>query len=136
MIVVHTNILAYLFFPSAWSTRAEELKSRINDWVAPDLWKSEFLQIASLYYRKELISWQEAVEAFEMANEFVLSFEIHSAYKEIMTCAKNSSCSLFDCEFVVLAQKLGTKLVTYNNQLLQEFPNIAIKPEDLLAQTK
>lgn len=136
MIVVDTNVLSYLYFPSSENGVVEQLKKQEKDWAAPELWKSEFLNVATLYFRKGLISLPDTIEAFEKANEFILSFEIHSAYKDILAFVKSSSCSSYDCEFIVLAQKLDAKLITYDKQLIYWFPAIAIKPEDYLAETK
>src|SRR5688500_614808 len=109
MIVVDTNVLGYLYFPSSTNPTVEMLKEKEKDWAAPELWKSEFLNVSALYYRKGLISFPDIMEAFEKASQFVLGFEIHSAYKDIVGLIKNSACSSYDCEYVVLAQKLDTK---------------------------
>ena len=45
MIVVDTNILAYLYLPGDFTERAEALLAKDADWVAPTLWRSEFRNI-------------------------------------------------------------------------------------------
>ena len=111
----------------------ERLRLREKEWAAPQIWRSEFLNVAAQYFRKGLISVPEAIVAFEDASEFVLTLEIHSEYKEVLKLVKTSSCSSYDCEFVALAEKFNTMLLTYDRKLLQSFPSIAIKPEDFLA---
>ena len=39
---------------------------------------------------------------------------------------RGRECSACDCEFVALAMKLGTKLVTMDGKLLRVFPGIAV----------
>ncbi|NDG42863.1 MAG: VapC toxin family PIN domain ribonuclease, partial [Betaproteobacteria bacterium] len=39
---------------------------------------------------------------------------------------RDSDCSAYDCEFIALAIKLNTKLVTVDKKLLREFPTRAI----------
>lgn len=134
MIVVDTNVLSYLYFPSDLNASVERLQHRESDWIAPVLWRSEFLNVATLYYRKKLISIQDISEAYEKANEFVITFEIHSEYKDILTLVTSSVCSSYDCEFVALAENLATKLITYDKQLLREFPSLTLTPENYLAQ--
>lgn len=136
MIVVDTNVLAYLYFPSAYNNEVEELQRYEQEWIAPALWKSEFLNVSSLYFRKKLISLTDTFEAFEKADELVVTLEVHSVFKSIMTLIEKSSCSSYDCEFIALAQNLGTKLITYDKKILFEFPSIALKPEDYLTQFK
>ena len=133
MIIVDTNILAYLFFPNPRSPIIDELKLQENDWGAPELWRSEFLNVATLYLRKKIVSFSEAIVAYEKANHMVLSYEVQTEYENILLSVRNSECSSYDCEFVVLANKLNTKLLTYDKKLLHWFPNVAIKPEDFLA---
>ena len=133
MIVVDTNILGYFYFPSSENEAIEKLRLREKEWAAPELWRSEFLNVATLYFRKGLISIDEAIEAFEKAHEFVLTFEVHSEYQDVLNFVKASSCSSYDCEFIVLAEKLNARLLTYDKKLLHWFPNVAIKPEDFLA---
>jgi predicted nucleic acid-binding protein len=40
--------------------------------------------------------------------------------------AAGSTCSAYDCEFVALAQELGTVLVTMDKQILRDFPDVAV----------
>jgi predicted nucleic acid-binding protein len=46
----------------------------------------------------------------------------HSA----LDLVRDSECSTYDCEFVALAMKLGTKLVTMDGKLLRAFPDTAV----------
>ena len=43
-----------------------------------------------------------------------------------------SNCTAYDCEFVALAKELGVKLVTLDQQILTEFPGIAVSPDKLI----
>ena len=133
MIVVDTNILGYFYFPSASSEVVDRLRFLEKEWAAPELWKSEFLNVATLYFQNGLIDIPDAIEAYEDAIEFVLTFDVDTEYRNILNLVKLSSCSSYDCEFVVLAERLNTKLLTYDKKLLESFPNLAIKPEDYLA---
>lgn len=53
--------------------------------------------------------------------------EIDSA--EILGLVRDSDCSAYDCEFVALAARLGTRLATMDRQLLRAFPSLAFAPE-------
>jgi predicted nucleic acid-binding protein len=48
-------------------------------------------------------------------------YEIES--DRVLALARDSTCSSYDCEFVALAMKLNSKLVTMDRALLRSFPN-------------
>lgn len=43
---------------------------------------------------------------------------------QVLKLATMSRCSAYDCEFVALAQELGTTLLTVDKQLLRDFPQV------------
>jgi predicted nucleic acid-binding protein len=45
VIVVDTNVIAYLFIPCELTAGAESLFSRDPDWLAPLLWRSELRNV-------------------------------------------------------------------------------------------
>ena len=51
MIVVDTNVIAYLFLPGEYTPLAERLLQKDPDWVAPVLWRSELRNVFALYVR-------------------------------------------------------------------------------------
>lgn len=46
MIVVDTNIIAYLLLPTPFSEKVDQLYQFDARWVAPLLWKSEFSTVS------------------------------------------------------------------------------------------
>lgn len=136
MIVVDTNVIAYMTFISHHSATVNSLHEHNPVWEAPMLWRSEFLNVISLYYRKNLIDEREALDALEYAERLISKRERQISSSAVIELIVRSKCSSYDCEFVALAKELGTKLVTYDKQILTEFPSIALKPEDYLAQVK
>ena len=134
MIVVDTNIIACMTFPSVHSSAAGSLHEKDPIWEAPLLWKSEFLNVLSLYYRKGLMNYQESLTALEFAERLIGSREHQVAARAIIDTVISSSCSSYDCQFIVLARQLGTKLITYDKKLIGEFPGIALTPDSYLEQ--
>lgn len=136
MIVVDTNVIAYLIFATPYSGAVTSLHKHNPHWEAPVLWKSEFLNVLSLYYRKKLIDPSEAQYAFDYAERLMGKNDHLVSAPAIFELIMNSGCSSYDCEFVALASELDTNLITYDKQILTEFPAIAMKPDDYLAQVK
>lgn len=122
MIVVDSNIIAYLYVPGAYSAAAEALLEREPDWAAPVLWKSEFRNILAGYMRRKMLSFEQAT-ALQTEAEALLDgreFEVDS--RAVLELVQVSDCSAYDCEFVALAMQLGIPLVTVDKQLLRAFP--------------
>jgi predicted nucleic acid-binding protein len=136
MIVVDTNIIAYATFPSDHTEAVLQLHEFDFEWQVPILWRSEYLNVVSLYLRKRIIAMDRALEAIETASNFVGDNEhILSPFLVLNTLA-SSTCSSYDCEFVTLAAQLNTKLITYDKKILTEFPCIAMNPHDYLAHAQ
>jgi predicted nucleic acid-binding protein len=126
MIVVDSNILAYLLIDGVFCKRAEALLASDSNWIAPLLWKSEFRNILAGYIRRKDFSFDKAYQIIREA-EFILSskeFEVDSL--QVLELIRDSECSAYDCEFVGLAIKNNCKLVTMDKQILKAFPKIAV----------
>jgi predicted nucleic acid-binding protein len=103
-------------------------------WEVPVLWKSEFLNVVALYFRKKLITYQQAVQSIEYAEKLVNHHEHVISPVMTMEVIAGSACTAYDCEFVALAKSLETKFVTFDKQVIKDFSEIALKPEDYIAQ--
>ena len=136
MIVVDTNVLAYLYFPSSQNSAVEELYKKNSLWIVPPLWRSEFRNIAALYFRKGLLSYEHIQDAMIKAEELVWGYEEPVKSDEVFALKKKSACSAYDCEFVALAVRLNVPLLTYDKKILQEFPEIAVTIEIYLGSHK
>ena len=125
MIVVDTNILAYLYLPTEHTTKVEALLENDPEWMAPTLWRSEFRNVLALYLRKNLLTFDQALaiqteaESLLQDNEFVVNS------LDVLQLVQNSECSAYDCEFVVLAKHMNVHLITMDKKILKNFPNIA-----------
>lgn len=133
MIVVDTNILTYLYLPTAQTAAVEQLLQQQPDWVAPRLWRSELRNVLALYLRKQLLSLAQAVAIQTEAELLLADREYDVKSLEVLTLAQATGCSAYDCEFVVLAKRLGVPLVTADKKVLSSFPNIAQSIEQILA---
>lgn len=124
MIVVDTNIIAYLFISGERSQQAEQLLSRDPHWASPILWRSEFRSILSRYLRKNILNINETLLIIQQAEALLAGkeYQVSSAHVIKLLCAGN--CSAYDYEFVALAQHLNTHLITADKKILKEFPDI------------
>jgi predicted nucleic acid-binding protein len=133
VIVVDSNIIAYLYLTNAWTDQAERLLRRDPDWAAPLLWRSEFRNVLALYLRKRLLTSEDALEIIEQATAMMLGREYDVVSSRVLSLVAQSSCSAYDCEFVALAQDLGVPLVTMDKQILDQFPKVGVSLDKYLA---
>ena len=126
MIVVDSNVLAYLYLPCEYSTAAEALLEQDSDWAAPILWRSEFRNILAGYLRRKAITFEQAISLQREAESLLEGAEFELESLAVLELVRDSDCSAYDCEFIALAMKLDTKLVTMDKRLLRAFPKRAI----------
>lgn len=122
MIVVDTNVIAYLFIPGDYSAAARNAYLHDPQWCAPQLWRSEFRNMLALYLRKKLLSLDTALDLAREAEALLEPREFRVPAAAVLPLAAASRCSAYDCEFVALAQQLQTLLVTSDKQVLMAFP--------------
>jgi len=125
MIVVDTNVIAYLLITGEHTSEAEQLLEKDPVWLAPRLWRSEFRNVLIKYLRQSYITFSDALNLMTKAEQLMKGkeYEINSA--QVLEASHNSTCSAYDCEFVSLAKELSIKLITTDNKILTQFPAIS-----------
>lgn len=126
MIVVDTNIITYLYLPTEYTELAERLLEQDPDWVAPTLWRSELRNVLAHYLRKQLLTFDAAFAIQTEAEALLSEREYEPDSYGVLRLVEASDCSAYDCEFVALAKRLGTQLVTMDKKILKAFPDVAI----------
>ena len=126
MIVVDTNVLAYLYLPGEQTAVAEALLEHDAEWAAPVLWRSEFRNILAGYMRRGALSFEQACALQREAESLMAGAEFEVDSLGVLELVRDSDCSAYDCEFVALAARLDTHLVTMDKKLLRAFPRRAV----------
>jgi len=126
VIVVDSNILAYLYLPGDRTAVAEALLEQDPEWAAPTLWRSEFRNILAGYMRRKTVTFDQACSLQREAESLLAGAEFEVDSSSVLELVRDSDCSAYDCEFIALAIKLNTKLVTVDKKLLRAFPTRAI----------
>ncbi len=125
MIVVDTNIIAYLFISGEYSQPAEQLLSEDPSWAAPILWRSEFRSVLGQYLRKNILNLSEILLMIQQAEALLTGREYQISSPHVMKLLSSSKCSAYDLEFIALAQYLNIPLITTDKKILKEHPGIA-----------
>jgi predicted nucleic acid-binding protein len=129
MIVVDTNVVAYLLLGGEMTPGARVAFRKDPEWVAPLLWRSEFRNILAAYLRRGSLILSDALEMMREAETLFSGAEYSVESGQVLKLVSESSCSAYDCEFVALAQQLGVSLLTSDAQILKEFPRTATSLE-------
>ncbi len=70
MIVVDSNVLAYLYLPGSFTEAAEKLLEQDPEWHAPILWRSEYRNILAGYMRRGTLPFEQACAIQTKAEAF------------------------------------------------------------------
>ena len=132
MIVVETELIAGLYLPTEFTEIAEELYEKDPYWLAPFLWRSEFLSVVSIYLSKNLISLDKASEAVELAERQMKHREYRAVAYDVLEKAAESGFNTRDCEYISLASFSGFKLVTLDEKIIEKYPDIAVHPKHFI----
>ncbi len=125
MIVADTNVVAYFVIAGENTAHAEAVRSRDADWRVPGLFINEWLNVVTLHVLKKMLERDEAVRAYRRGLSLV---RVHGGLPDpvrIINLHAASGCSSYDCQFIALAEDLGTRLVTADQQVVKAFPNVA-----------
>ena len=122
MIVVDTNVVAYLLLPGSQTAAAEALLEAKSTWAAPSLWRNEWRTVLCGSLRRGSLTLEEVIALQLQAETLVISHEEPVQSEAVLRLAASSGCSAYDCEFVAAAQQLDAPLVTADLALLKAFP--------------
>ena len=125
MIVVDTNVIAYLLIPGPWTEAAEELLQAEPVWAAPPLWRSEFRNILAGYLRRGTLSFEQTLALQSTAESLLAGHESSVDSRAVLELVRGSNCTAYDCEFIALARQSGSVLYTLDAKLLAAFPDTA-----------
>jgi len=126
VIVVDSNVVAYLYLPGEHTALAEAMLEWDPDWAAPVLWRSEFRNILAGYLRRKALTFAQACSLQSEAEDLLAGAEFDVESRSVLDLVRDSDCSAYDCEFAALAMKLNVKLVTMDSKLLKAFPKHAV----------
>ncbi len=134
MIVVDTNVVAYLLLGGRKTPGARLAFRRDPVWAAPMLWRSEFRNVLAAFLRHRTLRLSDALEVMQEAEALFRDAEYSVESGQVLRLVTESGCSAYDCELVALAQELRVSLLTPDADILKEFPQTAISLEAFAAK--
>lgn len=125
MIVVDTNVIAYLLIEGDRTKRARSLWHDEPDWRVPPLWRHEFLNVLATFAKRGGADLADTTQLWTRAVKTIGSGEIEVDMSAALELAVTTEISAYDAQFITLARRLSVPLVTEDKKLRKTFPDLA-----------
>ena len=132
MVVVDTNVLAYLLIEGDRSGEAHTLLSRDPDWRSEAFLLIEFSNLLATYVRAGALVRKQAAGLLVEAETRMRGL-VNVPHARALGVAADLSISAYDARFIAAAQILGTRLVTEDAKLRAAAPALTLSLADALA---
>ena len=133
-VVVDTNVLAYLVLEDEAHVEAiHAVLAGFDTILAPSHWQAELLSAFWLTVRSGRMTADQALVYFRCVRGLVqVEVPVEELHEVALRLALEEDHSPYDTLFVALAHREDAPLLTYDRKLIERFPEVALRPEDLL----
>lgn len=121
MIVVDTNVLAYLLIEGDRTSEAQALFAQDSDWRSEAFLLVEFSNVLASYRRIGALSGKQTEALLAEAATRVREL-LSVPNLQALRCADLFAVSAYDARFLAVAEALGVKLVTEDARLRAAAP--------------
>lgn len=125
MIGVDVNIIAYLLISGERTAEAQALWRFDSDWVVPDLWRDEFLNILTTYVRQGGADLETAEKLWRAAVDLFASKEHPANPLLVLELAQKYRLSAYDAQYLAVAIELGVMLLTEDRSFHRAVPQFS-----------
>ena len=126
MIVVDTNVIAYVLIEGDKTALAQQVAKKDPDWKVPPLWRHEFLNVLATSARAEVIDALQAEALWHKGLDLLVRAEKEADGSASLKLAIEHAISAYDAQYIALAQSLETQCITEDKRLLKTFPDTAV----------
>lgn len=129
MVLVDTNVLAYLMLEGDRTSAAQELFERDADWRSEAFIMVEFSNVLTTYVRTKVLSRDQGLKVLAGAEKLVpVLTSVQNA--RALEVATQFGLSAYDARFVALAIQMKVKLVTEDAKLRAAVPSWTVSLAD------
>ena len=133
MVVVDTNILAYLLIDGDRTPDAQALYARDPEWKSEAFLLIEFSNILATYVRAGSLRRGDAYALRDEAEKRVRGL-VNLPHSRALRLAEQFAVSAYDARFLGAAQTLGARLVTEDTRLRAAAPALTLSLADALGR--
>jgi predicted nucleic acid-binding protein len=126
MIVVDTNVVAYMVIDGPHTANVGVLRREDPDWRVPSLFVYEWQSVLTRYLSTSRMDRDTALRAYRRGLDLVRvePIDAQATALRIFNLHLQSKLSSYDCEFVMLAELLGCKLASGDQAIAIAFPDL------------
>ncbi len=122
MVLVDTNILAFLMIEGDRTPSAQQLFERDSDWCSEAFAMVEFSNILATYIRTKALTQAQGIRLLTEAQTLMTTLH-NVANMQALEAAVEYEISAYDARFISLAKHLKQKLVTEDMKLRAAVPS-------------
>lgn len=133
--VIDTMVVAYAVFDvRPFRPEVDAVLTRVPEVLVPESFLAELTNVAWMYVKRGGTDLATAGAALDDALRYIdRRVPIDELWQDALRLAVGAGHPPYDTLFVALAEREGTRLVTYDAKLLRAFPAVAMTPADFLA---
>ena len=133
MLLVDTNVLAYLLIHGDHTEAAQELRKRDSDWRSESFLLAEFTNVLASSIAAKRITLSVAQSLLTTATALFDGKLARMNHASVLATASRHRVSAYDARFLALAQQLNRRLVTEDAKLRAAAPSLTQSLADALA---
>lgn len=133
--VVDANVIAYYLLGNAeLATEVHRFWRDVRDALAPSIWEAEIANVVWMSIRAGVLPQAEGSAKLHLARRLgVHTIPSRALWHGALLRSVQSEMAVYDTLFVELAEREGAPLVTFDQRLLNRWPDIACRPGDASA---
>lgn len=132
MVLVDTNIIAYLMIRGDRTAAAQQLYERDSDWCSEAFVMVEWSNVIATYVRTRALTQAQGTKLLAESQAHLST--LHSVVNtQALNSAMQFGISAYDARFISLAKQLKMKLVTEDVKLRVAVPALTMSLDDALA---
>jgi predicted nucleic acid-binding protein len=131
LILIDTNILAYLMIEGDRTSAAQTLFASDSDWASESFILVEFTNVLTTYVRTKALTHKQALEMLAEAQAVVPTLT-NVQHSQAFETATEFGISAYDGRFIAIAKQTKSKLVTEDGRLRAAVPAWTIALGDVI----
>jgi predicted nucleic acid-binding protein len=132
VVIVDTNVLAYLLIEGDQTDKAQQLYRQDGDWSSEAFVMVEFSNVLATYVRAGALPKAQGTALLTEAMNLLTTLH-NVTNQDALDNAMRYEISAYDARFISVAQRLKTKLVTEDARLRKAVPSWTVSLSEMLS---